>query len=169
MDDIYIFFSSPPLFFLEFMNIDDLPLNLINESATRRGSLGVNRAENRKLLRWYRFVDSMGVDFVHFRECIYPFFPFLSSTIMFKLSKLGGIETFLPQNWSFLVLMLNSFQRISETCSRYLLKIYDISNVCAATMFIDSFRPTNERRENGWVVSVKNRNIGLALVRDEFP
>lgn len=51
MDDIYIFFSSPSLFFLEFMNIDDLPLNLINESATRRGSLGVNRAENRKLLR----------------------------------------------------------------------------------------------------------------------
>ena len=111
------FFSSPSLFFLEFMNIDDLPLNLINESATRRGSLGVNRAENRKLLRWYRFVDSMGVDFVHFRECIYPFFSFLSSTIMFKLSKLGGIETFLPQNWSFLVLMLNSFQRISEIFS----------------------------------------------------
>lgn len=51
MDDIYIFFSSPFLFFLEFMNIDDLLLNLINESATRRGSLGVNRAENRKLLR----------------------------------------------------------------------------------------------------------------------
>lgn len=168
MDDIYIFFSSPSLFFLEFMNIDDLPLNLINESATRRGSLGVNRAENRKLLRWYRFVDSMGVDFVHFRECIYPFFSFLSSTIMFKLSKLGGIETFLPQNWSFLVLMLNSSKGYRKFF-RYLLKIYDISNVCAATMFIDSFRPTNERRENGWVVSVKNRNIGLALVRDEFP
>lgn len=168
MDDIYIFFSSPSLFFLEFMNIDDLPLNLINESATRRGSLGVNRAENRKLLRWYRFVDSMGVDFVHFRECIYPFFPFLSSTIMFKLSKLGGIEAFLPQNWSFLVLMLNSSKGYRKFF-RYLLKIYDISNVCTATMFIDSFRPTNERRENGWVVSVKNRNIGLALVRDEFP
>lgn len=166
MDDIYIFFSSPSLFFLEFMNIDDLPLNLINESATRRGSLGVNRAENRKLLRWYRFVDSMGVDFVHFRECIYPFFPFLSSTIMFKLSKLGGIETFLPQNWSFLVLMLNSSKGYRKFF-RYLLKTRYIERLCRDDVY--RFVSSNKRRENGWVVSVKNRNIGLALVRDEFP
>lgn len=46
-----VFFPSFLSFFFEFMNIDDLPLNLINESATRQGTLGVNRAENRKLLR----------------------------------------------------------------------------------------------------------------------
>lgn len=146
------FFSSPSLFFLEFMNIDDLPLNLINESATRRGSLGVNRAENRKLLRWYRFVDSMGVDFVHFRECIYPFFSFLSSTIMFKLSKLGGIETFLPQNWSFLVLMLNSSKGYRKFF-RYLLKTRYIERLCRDDVY--RFVSSHEREKGKWLSRVR--------------
>lgn len=146
------FFSSPSLFFLEFMNIDDLPLNLINESATRRGSLGVNRAENRKLLRWYRFVDSMGVDFVHFRECIYPFFSFLSSTIMFKLSKLGGIETFLPQNWSFLVLMLNSSKGYRKFF-RYLLKTWYIERLCRDDVY--RFVSSHEREKGKWLSRVR--------------
>lgn len=146
------FFSSPSLFFLEFMNIDDLPLNLINESATRRSSLGVNRAENRKLLRWYRFVDSMGVDFVHFRECIYPFFSFLSSTIMFKLSKLGGIETFLPQNWSFLVLMLNSSKGYRKFF-RYLLKTWYIERLCRDDVY--RFVSSHEREKGKWLSRVR--------------